>query len=110
VSILCAITSSLMLTVPYRSRSTKFVPCAPMLVVPMSKHVLCECQYLAISEQGWAYRNEKIRHEPLVLLPCFAVLCSTFLNVSDGAVNDHTREEEWIEPGEGRIEACHGTP
>ena len=57
-----------------------------------------------------AYRNKQIRHLPFIFFPCFAILSPTPLNVSDGTMNDHGREEDRIKPWEGRLESCDQTP
>jgi hypothetical protein len=57
-----------------------------------------------------AYRDKQIRHLPFIFFPCFAILSPTPLNVSDGTMNDHGREEDRIKPWEGRLESCDQAP
>jgi hypothetical protein len=59
---------------------------------------------------GKTHRNEKIRHSPLILLPCFTVLFTASVDISPGAVDDHDDEKDGIKPGEWRLEARDEAP
>ena len=56
------------------------------------------------------YRNEKIRHPLLILLPSITVLLAAAGNVTPRAVSNHGAEENGVEPGEGAAEAGNQTP
>jgi hypothetical protein len=57
-----------------------------------------------------AYGNEEVRNALLVLGPCLAILVPAALDITQGTVGDHAREEEWVEPREGAVEASDETP
>lgn len=57
-----------------------------------------------------AYGDEQIRNLSLVLHPGFAVLVPAALDVTQGTVGDHAREEDGVEPGEWAAEAGNQAP
>lgn len=56
------------------------------------------------------YRNEQVRHPPLVFQPRLSVAFSASLNITHGTMRNHAREEQGIEPRERRAEASDQTP
>lgn len=56
------------------------------------------------------YRDEEVRHPPFVLLPRLAVFLPAPLDIPSGAMNDHEREEDRIEPREWAVETSDETP
>lgn len=56
------------------------------------------------------YRNEKIRHSPLILYPSFPISLPTPVDIPPRTMNNHHRKENRIKPREWRVEACNQTP
>jgi hypothetical protein len=54
--------------------------------------------------------DKEVRHLLLVLCPRLTVDLTTPGDITKGAVNDHTSEEDGVEPGKRRVEAGDQTP
>ena len=56
------------------------------------------------------YWDEKIRHLPLILLPCLAILLPALLDIPHCAVDNHAAKEDRVKPGERAAETGNETP
>lgn len=56
------------------------------------------------------HRNKDVRHPSFVLLPCFAVLGATSLNISERSMDDHTGEKNRVKPRERAFETRNESP
>jgi hypothetical protein len=56
------------------------------------------------------YRDEQIRHKPLILLPALAILLPASLNISECTMDDHARKEHGVEPREWAVESGDEAP
>lgn len=46
------------------------------------------------------YRDEKVGHFLLILLPCITILASAPLDIPHSTVDNHDHEEDRVKPGE----------
>jgi len=56
------------------------------------------------------YRNEKIGHALGVFGPCITVFSPAALDISVGTVDDHSSEEDWVEPWKWTPKASNSAP